>query len=314
LKNFETIVRAVYPHCVTLSSNVQKVYRIVALHVTHEVALVLYALVLLFLGGQFAMCVACWQVLYFADKGGLREEFLKSWNDLVESYAEAMNKMDRELSAKEQDHLGPLEIFPALGALATSDDVQEREVARQKAFQIMKCIDPNKVLNASKGLGYVFVAVIGTLHSRTVRGVSLGAGVGNQVAEAALPVISDWVEARFKAQKEWVIVAIRTVCFTVGAIIGLMLIRVISAFRSAFFGGELLVQTMQTLAIKHRITVVSDKLRDPAILEGFAVSVAVIGFGVQVFAGFDLPFYLKLPLFPIYCVESFLSIAAMVFP
>merc|ERR1712217_83951 len=160
------------------------------------------------------------------------------------------------------------------------------------------------------GLWTGIVAVLATLRSRFVRSVSVGANVGKEMVEIMFPVVQPKLHEKFPNHRQWVDFFLRASGGIVGAILSMLLIRMISAFNSAVEGADLLVRHMVILAERKNWL---DGRKVTAEQSRIAMwCLAFIGFIVQFKAGFSLPFILKIPLAPLLIIESILSLLSTV--
>merc|ERR1719188_1684085 len=200
-----------------------------------------------------------------------------------------------------------MELFHGLQDIALANTDQERQLARKKIILVMKCIDPNKILDATLGLWTGCVAVLAILRSRFVHCISIGASVGQRVAETIIPLVQPRLYEAFPQHQRWVDFGLRSSAGCIGALTSLLLIRVISAFNSAFQGSAMLVAAAAALIKKKGWQGPDWKLtEDQSRMAVWAV--ASLGFLMQLQSGFNLPFMVKLPLAPVLIVEYLLSI------
>mmetsp|Transcript_60791 Transcript_60791/g.144842 ORF Transcript_60791/g.144842 Transcript_60791/m.144842 type:complete len:346 (-) Transcript_60791:54-1091(-) len=310
LKQAEPFLRAAYPYCHIAKGYVMQVYAVLEPYHTEEVAEIIFALALLFLGGHFAMTIACYQAFRMSGS----KIIAKSWKELTESYQTSMRALQKDSEARalfdanHDDDFGPLEVFSGLRDIALAKSEQEQAKARQKILVIMKCIDPNKFADAFVGLWTGLVAILATLRSRFIHAVSIGASAGEQVAKTVLPLVSPRLYACFPQHTQWVDFFLRSAAALAGIITSFILIRVISAFNSAIQGARLLLTTLMHMGARKRWfdvkTIKEDQLRI------FVWVVAAVGFLAQLSSGFNLPFLIKLPLCPVYILEYVLTIIA----
>merc|ERR1719387_2718337 len=112
---------------------------------------------------------------------------MKSWEELKESYETAKEAISKDEAAKAafdtdgDGTIGPQELLLGVRDIMVATTEKEKAAARKKVMFIMKCIDPNKILDACVGLWTGLVAVLATLRSRMVHCVGIGAGVGNRI-------------------------------------------------------------------------------------------------------------------------------------
>merc|ERR1712151_492043 len=111
--------------------------------------------------------------------------------------------------------------------MAMADNDKEKAVARQKMAVLLRCVDPNKILDASKGLWIGIVAVISTLRSRLAYCVSLGASIGHSICDFLKLHVQRFLYDAFPTQKKWVDFGLRSGCGLLGILISLALTRIV---------------------------------------------------------------------------------------
>merc|ERR1712078_357396 len=102
-----------------------------------------------------------------------------------------------------------MDMIKSLKEIALAKTDEEKSAARTKTALILKCIDPNKLLDAFLGLWTGPVAVLATLRSKFVRVVSIGASAGQRVADTLTPWLKPRLYAMFPQHQSWVDFSLR---------------------------------------------------------------------------------------------------------
>lgn len=306
---------------------------------TDEVMHISFALVLLFMGGQFAMTIACVQAFKMSGWSTMKE----AWAHLQEGYTTALEALNKDQGAKElfsKDGTSNLDIWQVgsvFWEMLVADSDKERELSMKRLIVIMKCVDPNRIMEGIKGLWFGVVAVLSTLRFRMAYCVSMGANIGKLACQTLEHFLKDQLYEKFPDHKKWVDFAFKSGCGLVGILFSLAMARLVSAFYSALQGATLLTKVIfryiherdakasnnERPTLKHQrsslgkiifampgTTEVSkgklDKKQE--IVMG---CIAVFGLLTQIKTGFNLPWIIKIPLCPLYLLENMLSLLAI---
>lgn len=302
---------------------------------SHDAVTMTFAIVLLFFGGQFALTIACVQAFKMTGAvyiNSSMEQMKKCYNDALEHILE--DEESKNLFDENDDgDIDWYEIFIVFKELATAADAKEKERAKKRLTILMKAIDPNILLDALGGFWMGVAAIISTLRSRFAYCVSLGTQIGQTVCQTLKDYTQKPLRAMFPGQEKWVDFAIRSACGILGIIISLFLARVVSAVSSSLQGATALTKWLhrwynemtrdkskEALARKTRFSQYVFSM--PAVSEAGSklnknekvtmYALASLGFLFQLWTRFDLPWLIKLPLFPVYVLEGCLSWVALV--
>jgi len=312
------ILHAMWPFCVMAKDSAKQVYSLLQPYYNEDVGNCILGVVLLFLGGNFAMTIACYQI--FMASG--QRMMSKSWRELQENFQESMAKLnndpDMKLLDKDGDgKLSPVEVFRSITELTQAQTPDEKVVAYKKISLLMKCVDPSKIWEGLLGLWTGIVAMLAALRSRFIRALTVGANLGKNAVEIMAPYLRPKLYSSFPGHTQWVDFGLKASGGIFGAVVSMLLIRIINSFNAAVEGAKILVDLAIVVAKKNK------KIDDENFLDsklpanwkqGAIWILASIGFCTQFQAGFSLPFLLKVPLLPVLFVEGVLGMLASVSP
>lgn len=309
LQKLEPFIRQAYPYCHTAKDYSIWAYEKAKPYYTDFVFEMVFALVLVFLGGNFALTLACYQAFNVSG----RRLITKSVSELGTSYEAARRALEKDPEASkifgaQGGQIGPMDMLTSLKEMALAKSDEEKRVARTKTALILKCIDPNKVLDAFLGLWTGVVAVLATLRSKFVLIVSIGASAGQRVADVFTPWVKPKLYEMFPQHHSWVDFGLRMMGSVFGIMLSFILVRPINAFNAAFKGAPMFVETMVREGKKRKYI-----QSNPSEWQKKAAgsTLAMFGFIWQLWSGFNLPFLLKLPLMPVFTIEYILAFLAL---
>lgn len=303
------LVKQALPYFALAWVELKKLHLMLQPYYSQEAADTLFAVILLFFGGQFAMTIACVQAFRMSGWSRMKE----SWTQLRESYAQAVTTLEKDNEARklfDKDGDGALslhEIAVVFKEMIYAESPEQKEVALKRTFLILKCVDPNKILDALVGLWVGIVTVLSTLRSQMAYCVGIGASIGKVICDTMKNYTQERLYAALPEHKKWVDFALRASCGLLGILISLFLVRVVSAFNSALQGSAVLTAVLMKRLRESGIKDKSDREKEEMV----KWVLATVGFLWQLKSGFDLPFLLKIPLLPVYMVESFLGVLAV---
>jgi hypothetical protein len=268
------------------------------------------ACILLFFGGQFALTIVA--VRAFRHTGGTMIQ--RSWADLQISYREGMATLRKDSELVEffdKDGDGEVSITE-VGTILYEAVTEKKEDQKQKRMQVfmaaMKCIDPQRLLDATGGLWTGIVAVLATLRSEVARYVTVGTQIGTRAADLLKAKTGEKVVQAFPQYTKWVDAGYRAAGAILGITVAFILTRVIMALSSAMEGGKIASDFLIVKAKEHHL--LSEKQVDDH-KELFPYGIAAVGFAFQLWHGFGMPWYLRIFLWPGLLVESTLTAVAM---
>lgn len=276
---------------------------------------VCYATVLLFMGGEFAMTVACVQAFRVSGKG-----LTRSWRLLQES-----------------GNLSSTRLSDLFQQATLAEAERDRRAATEVLLAALARVDPGQLMDAMAGFWTGTLAVVSTLRSQMAYYIGLGANIGRLLFETLRgPVVASAAQrdrtARSGPQGSpssaggdlWLDFGLRSLCGLLGIGISLSLARVVSAFHSALQGASTIAHVMfrhlrerraaqRTSAQRVWSTLTEDKATRDMVSEEEAVKwlLAMIGFLWQVKSRFHVPMVLKLCLAPLYVMETLLGLLAL---
>jgi len=252
----------------------------------------LVGLVLVFFGGVYCLLIAAVETFYMTGwpqiKEGvmiLKEEFELMWE---------AHKKDNEI---DEDHDG----------IADVDKLSYRELAQRKFLLFLQsCRDPQKVINILTSITTSIISVIAVLKVEFAKVIALGNMIGENLKKPVnyylVPAAGSIVPKQYQ---KWIAPTLEFLCKVVSISIAWFIQRVISSVQSAIRGG-LLFSRRFLIFLKNRGWF-SSYDEDDYYDEALGWSVAAIGIYFQLSCGFGLPFPLNILLFPVSCLESYLT-------
>ena len=279
---------------------------------TDELGRVMWNVILVFFGGQFALTIMAIQAFNMAGSSMIRESMAK----MRTSYYQAMEKLRNDPEAKSifdsnKDGVISLEeVGSAVVSTLTGDSNAKRQRSMKMVSICLRCIDPNRISEAFSGFIMGLMAVIATLRSNIAKCISVGAKIGEHITELAKARSQKALYEKFPQHKEWVDVGLQSTSTVIGVIMSLMLVKVVNSFNCALEGARSLAS--QALRFAHsRGKLLSIKEQDKSI-RAIVLGIVFIGVMTQLKAAFKCPWYLKLLLFPAVISENVLSVLSVV--
>jgi hypothetical protein len=268
------------------------------------------ACILLFFGGQFALTIVA--VRAFQQSGGTMMK--RSWADLQITYREGMATLRKDselvgLFDKDGDgEVSPMEVASMLYEAV----VEKKEDMKQKRIQVllgaMKCVDPQRLLDACAGLWTGIIAVLATLRSEVARYVTVGTQLGTRAAEFLQAKTGEKAVQAFPQYTKWIDAGYRVAGAVLGIMVAFILTRVVMALASAMEGGRIASDFLITKGKEHHLI---SEMQVTEHKDKIVYGVAAVGFLFQLWHGFGMPWYLRLFLWPGLIVESTLTAIAM---
>lgn len=260
--------------------------------------------VLLFFGGNFALTIACYTAIKLSGWDSLKDSVTDLWTSYVECRA-AIEKDDDLKKECDLDGDGTLKTSEV--ALAAYDNP---EIRNKIAMTLLRSLDPNKMMNAFKGIWMVLLSVMATLHSQFAQQITIGANIGNVVKDMLqvwvapkLTIVLRTYDSKLEKWSDFILICFsRLVCI----IVSIFLTKIVAAFHSALKGGEILSQ--HALNWMENNQMMHGTEQDKQNVRIFIMYVlAAYGFYTQFMNGFRLSWWLQPFLFPFVFLESCLS-------
>ncbi|KAF4664095.1 hypothetical protein FOL47_005300 [Perkinsus chesapeaki] len=269
-----------------------------------------FAVLLLFFGGQFALTILAWGAFQQAGGGMIK----RAWKELNTEYVDSMRKLQEDPEAKalfDQDKDGEVsigEVATAVSSVIGADTPEEKQKARRMIGATMRCVDPNRLLDAITGFWAGLVAVIAALRSQLAACVSVGASIGQKGAEYAKDYLEKPLYEKFPDYKDWVDAGLRAGCSLIGILVSLFMARIVTAFNCAIKGA----QKLAGIAIKkaHEAGYLTNVKDNGSKVQALAMGLTAVGLWYQFSSGFSCPTLLKLVLFPLLISENILTLIA----
>jgi len=259
-------------------------------------------MILLFFGGNFALTIACYTAIKLSGYDTLKSSISSLWDTYLAS-KDAINKdLKEQLDTDGDGKVSASELAKALG---------KPEHINLLTLTLLKAVDPNRLLDAVKGLWTVLMSVMVTLRFQFSKQVTIGANVGKVLQENLEIYFEDGLKEllhsyhpTYAKWSNFIIVCFtRVVCIT----LSMMLTRIVAAYHSALKGGDILSKALMRILTEQKIIEDFDNATKSNIRMGLQQALAAYGFWTQFKSAFALAWWLKIPLFPFIMLESFLT-------
>ncbi len=285
----------------------------IAPHWNDDATQIAWNLILIFFGGQFALTIMA--VQSFNQTGG--EIIRRSLLELKKSYIDGMKELHKDPVARDlldsdgDGYVSFSEICRASYAAISDDSPHIRSQARQLVSICLRCVNPNRIMEAFIGLWTGLITVIACLRSKVAKCVSIGARIGQHISR----LVRSRVEKRFYElypdHRDWVDVGLKSGSAAVGIIISLVLMKVVNSVNSAVEGSQNLIKLILK-KIKSNNPKFSKIAESDTPVQSAAMALVIAGVLFQLRNGFSCPWYLKLILAPAILSESILSVFSVV--
>lgn len=286
--------------------------RLLTPYYTDDVGRVMWNVILVFFGGQFALTIMAIQA--FELTGSVVIEH--SLKQLRQQYMEAMARFQNDPDAKElfdSNNDGEITLDEVTQAVMSSVNGESsiiRERSRKLVSVCMRCIDPNRLADAVSGFLMGSLAVIATLRSRLAKSVAMGTKIGQNISGFLRAQSEKGLYEKFPEHREWVDVSLKAGASVIGIIVSFTLTRVINAFTCALQGAESLSGILLDYA--HRRGKLLYLRQGDAVVQAFTVALLFAGVMTQIKSRFSLPWYIKITLLPAVISETVLSALSVV--
>lgn len=274
---------------------------------TAELTELFFGFTLLFLGGNFALTLACYTAIRLSGWETLKESCMS----LYDCYRVSKDQIEKDLK-KELDTDGDGKV----SAVEMIKAMQKQENINKLTFTLLKALDPQKMIEAFKGLWIVLLSVVATLRTQFAQQVTIGANIGAVLQESlesfAEPELKNLLRTYDESYEKWsnfIIVCIsRVVCIS----ICMMLTRIITAYHSALQGGKIIARNVLNLLVKRKVMNPRNRIgykknAEPALI----ILLSFFGLYWQMSSFFHIPLLLRLPMMPFLWVESLLGVLAI---
>ena len=252
----------------------------------------LFGFVLVFFGGTYITTIAAWEAFKMCGYDKTRACVEK----LYESYKVAKAASDKD-DLKDDDNDGIPDV----------QQIDAKTLVQRKATLMLKTLDPDEVSDAIAGVWGGFMGVVAVLRIQFAQAVTLGSALGNTLNDMSKETVQPHLEALVDPEyKKWVAPVLRYGIKSVAVTIAFFIQRVMSSFHSATRGSQMMLK-----GAKKQLTAMGKPV--PGILQEknpnykfIATGLAVLGFVLQLYMGFGVPFPLNLLLLPVTMLEHFL--------
>ena len=311
LAKIQPMMSKVMPFVIRASQRTRTVAeKFVIPHYTDDASRVMWNVILVFFGGQFALTIMAMQAFQMAGSGIMHESLAQ----LREQYYQAMTRFQNDPDAREifdanNDGVITLdEVSQAVVSSFSGETSRIRDKSRKMVSICMRCIDPEKLSEAFRGFMMGALAIIATLRSKLAKCISIGSKIGEHIATFLKSKSQTALYERYPEHKNWVDMALRSGSALIGIVVSFMLMKVINAFNCALQGAQALTGVMLDAAHK-RGKLMQVRSNDNSV-QALTMGIVFVGVMTQVKSGFNLPWYLRLVLFPVVFSENVLGLLA----
>eukprot|EP00741_Cyanophora_paradoxa_P020120 tig00021234_g19421.t1 len=258
-----------------------------------EFAPALLGLVMLFCGGRYMTLIAAIEALRICGYEKVKSCVITLWQSYCKARDE--NRKDDQLDDNKD-------------GVADVKQMDRKALLRRKLLLFAKVVDPEVVAGALGGIYAGYVAVIATLRIQFAQAITLGAAIGDFLTPVAnktvTPLLTKLVPPEYA---KWPAVGVRYACKCAGVSIAWFAQRVISSFHSSMRGAQLFASGTLHWLGRNGYTMKYDAA-NPLTLAAVTVA-GGLGFAYQVKSLFDIPWLLKLLLWPCDLAETALMYA-----
>jgi len=292
----------IYPYLVMAYEGVMKFYEAAKPYHIDSLGPAFFGFFLAFFGGHFVVLIATVEAFRTCGWDRMKQHLSVMYKDIMKVKAASA-----EDDKKDEDHDG----------IADVKQIGSQDLVMRKFDLFLTECDPEALSMAISGLNSGFIAVLAVLRVKFAKAVTLGATIGeamaNNIEPFLVPSLEDLLETKYH---KWIRPAIQYTCKSIGISIAFFIQRILSAFHSSIRGGQIFTQGILEYAIKvPQLKKYLDKDGDnkPDIMPGskpfLAISavVAILGFTSQMTVGFSLFFPLNIILFPFSILEYLMT-------
>ncbi|KAF4690540.1 hypothetical protein FOZ60_017275 [Perkinsus olseni] len=258
----------------------------------------------------FALTILAWGAFQQAGGGMIK----RAWKELKVEYVDSMKKLQEDPEAKaifDKNNDGEVsigEVATTMSSVIGAKTPEEKQKARRMVGATMRCVDPNRLLDAVTGFWAGMVAVIAALRSQLAACVSVGASIGQKGAEYAKVYLEKPLYEKFPDYKDWVDAGLRAGCSLIGILVSLFMARIVTAFNCAIKGAQRLAE-MAVKALHDAGYLPNVKDRGSRV-QTIAMALTAFGLWYQFSTGFSCPTLMKIVLFPLLISENILTLIA----
>lgn len=306
----EAPVKRIYPHCIDAYLALRDIKDKIQPYWRAKYAQILWGLVMLFFGGSFSMCLACYQAFYLSGWKTIN----KAYNALLAGYYKTMTKMLKDPEVKrlvDQNKDGDIsfgEIAYAFHDCLVSGSEKDRAAKLQNLCILTKCINPMLFIEAINGFWVGILSVLATLRSRVAQSIAVGTSIGDQLNEVIFFTCGPSLCKLFPDHAMWVEAGIRMVGSTIGVVISMFLVKIVGALKSSVQGSCILTKQIMQHAVRHNY--ITDDSISSTAGQAIMATLAVVGFLFQCWMQFQIPRLMVIPLLIPFTIERALGFVA----
>lgn len=282
------------PHILAAWAVVARLRAKLAPYQTEEATTIVYGLVLVFFGSNFALLLAAIEAFKKCGWESTRDNVRILYQEFM-----VILKANEEDNARDDDADGIPDVA----------QIDNRAVLIRKALLFMRTSDPDRFANALLGIYTAFMGVIAVLKLKFAQIITLGLRLGDIFFEAVNPKVTPALKAQAAEEYHgWISLGVEYVVKSVAITVAFVVQRILTAMYSAMRGAEIAVGTALQLAAQKGVLnkAATEKGSLPS---NFAVGLLVvvgIYFQLATLAG-GLSFPLNILLLPLTLAESTLA-------
>mmetsp|Transcript_25148 Transcript_25148/g.54300 ORF Transcript_25148/g.54300 Transcript_25148/m.54300 type:complete len:350 (-) Transcript_25148:232-1281(-) len=285
----EKFVSVAHPIYLKACEKYKQVYEQMKPYGPDQLIKIAIGIAMMFFGGFFITTVAVAEAF---DQGG-RTQLLKNLK-VMQGQAQSVRRANSEDDKIDADGDG----------IADVKQISKKELSMRKMGVFLRAVDPQVLSSTLSNLYSIFMAVLATLQIKFARSISLGASIGNILANTARKfIVPPLKEVVGEEYHNWVPVVTNYICRMIGISIAFAVTRVLSTIHTAIRGARLATDGFTEWCEARGLNYLTDGYVDDAV----AFVLAGLGIYGQLFIWSELPILIKLIMFPFSIVESLLS-------
>lgn len=283
-----TVLEMAYPYWLKVYALGEQVYAFLEPYHPEDMACVGAGLFMAFFGGEYPALITAVEAYRQIGFEPTLKALRALWRDL-KTVQEAMEKDDKV----DADNDGVPDV----------QQISADQVVERKLLLMLRTTDPETVTEAITAISSGWLAVLASLKISFARAITLGAAIGDVLRKPAVRYLGPLAKKLVPEDyQRWIVPVITYTCKTIAISIAWTIQKVISAFHSAIRGGHLAANGLVKYMNKYGLISITpdDTLADEIV--GYII--AALGFLMQLYTGFRVPFPLNLLFLPFSIIET----------